>query len=279
MGNLVNNTLIPTIKEQAIQTGYMYSAQNYISGSAQAFRQTFEEQLKDGAYKVVKKTYKDTSYTTSITDSVRTIKEINTRYVVEKVMENGVPVRIPHEIVKTGIIVNQVIVDRVILDPDYQERLTKQKEESAKRQLEQQKIETAKIAQVRIKAEGERDKEMERVTQERKQVAQLIAIETELKQEKTSLELAKIQLETAKANSAKAKVKADAQYYTNTKMVQAGLTPQQKAEWEYKTKVGIAQQIKDMNVPKIITSGGGSGGNGDVNTLIQLKVLETLSKE
>ena len=37
--NLVQNTLIPAIKEQAINTGYMYAAQDYISGEAQSFRQ------------------------------------------------------------------------------------------------------------------------------------------------------------------------------------------------------------------------------------------------
>jgi len=45
MDNLVQNTLIPTIREQTNNTGYMFAAQDYISGEAQSFRQTLDEQL------------------------------------------------------------------------------------------------------------------------------------------------------------------------------------------------------------------------------------------
>ena len=48
MNNLVQNTLIPTVREQTINTGYMFAAQDYISGEAQNFRQTLDEQLKLG---------------------------------------------------------------------------------------------------------------------------------------------------------------------------------------------------------------------------------------
>ncbi|MCK5788054.1 MAG: hypothetical protein KAH32_03595, partial [Chlamydiia bacterium] len=79
--NLVNNTLIPTIKEQVLNAGYMFSAQDYISGEAQNFRQTFEEMLKGGAYKVKKITILDTIY-----DDLGKIRNIKTSYAVEKVL-------------------------------------------------------------------------------------------------------------------------------------------------------------------------------------------------
>ena len=47
MSNLVNNTIVPTVKEQLANTAYMFAAQDYISGEAQSFRQVFEEQLKE----------------------------------------------------------------------------------------------------------------------------------------------------------------------------------------------------------------------------------------
>jgi hypothetical protein len=48
--NLINNTLIPTIKEQISNTGYMFAAQDYISGAAGDFRQAVDDQLKYGGY-------------------------------------------------------------------------------------------------------------------------------------------------------------------------------------------------------------------------------------
>lgn len=250
MSNLVNNTIIPTVREQLVNTGYMFAAQNYISGEAQSFRQTFEEQLRDGTYAVKKIEHKDTIFDNIQDEDQRKIKEVQTRYQVIKIIENGVPKRIPHELSANNVLVSQVIIDRIDLEAAFKQRLEAQRDESAKRQLEQQKIETAKAAQQRIVAEGERDKAAERVAQEKEQVKQLIAIETKLKQEKTNKELAAIALETERLKSQQVKVSADAKAYENRQLVSAGLTPQEKAEWEWKTSVGVAAEIAKINFPE-----------------------------
>lgn len=261
MSNLVNNTLIPTVREQTNNTGYMFAAQDYISGEAQSFRQTLDEQLKDGAYAVEKLENKDTIYTEiQRADGERSIKEIQTSYTVNKILQNGVPKRISHEITENNIIVSQVIVDDVVLESTFKKRLEAQRDESAKRQLEQQKIETAKSSQQRILAEGERDKAAERVAQEKEQVKQLIAIETKLKQEKTNKELAAIALETERLKSQQRKVAADAKAYENSRLVSAGLTPQERAEWEYKTTVGVAKEISNIKFPETMITGESKGG-------------------
>lgn len=261
MSNLVNNTIIPTVREQLINTGYMFAAQNYISGEAQSFRQTFEEQLENGTYEVKKIEYKDTVYEDIESKArQRRIKEIQTRYEVVKVMDKGLPKRTPHELSENNIIVSQVIVDKIDLEPTFKQRLEAQRDESAKRQLEQQKIETAKAAQQRIIAEGERDKAAERVTQEKEQVKALIAIETKLKQESTNKELAAIALETERLNAQKKKVSADAQYYENLKLVSAGLTPQERAEWDYKTSVGVAAELAKIKFPETMITADGKNG-------------------
>ena len=118
--------------------------------------------------------YRDTVIN-SIEQAERQITEIQTRYEVKKRVDaNGHTIRIPHDINENNIIVAQVIVDDVILEEVFKKRLEAQRDESAKRQLEQQKIKTAKDAQARIVAEGERDKAGERVTQEKEQVKALI---------------------------------------------------------------------------------------------------------
>ncbi len=261
MDNLVQNTLIPTIREQTNNTGYMFAAQDYISGEAQSFRQTLDEQLKDGAYAVIKIAHMDTLYNeVQLSTRDRIIKEIRTTYSVDRVLVNGVPKRIPHELTENNIIVSQVIVDDVMLEPIFKQRLEAQRDESAKRQIEQQKVETAKAAQVRIIAEGERDKAGERVTQETEQVKQLIAIETKLKQERTNKELAAIALETERLKAQQKKVSADAKAYENTRLVSAGLTPQERAEWEYKTAVGVAAELSKLQFPQTMLIGGDEGG-------------------
>ena len=180
----------------------------------------------------------------------REIKEIKTRYLVEKVLdENGFPIRIPHEITQNNIIVSQVIIDAVELEPTFKQRLEAQRDESAKRQIEQQKVETAKAAQSRIIAEGERDKAAERVAQEKEQVKQLIAIETKLKQEKTNKELAAIALETERLLSSKRKVAADAKAYENTKLVSAGFNTTRKSRVEVQNFRRCGQRDCQHSIP------------------------------
>lgn len=283
ISNLVENTLIPTIAEQAKLTSKMFSAQDYISGSSQEFRQTFEEQLKTGTYIVKKLTIRDTIWNRN-TETVqvgrdRKIKDIVLTHIVQKELDpvTGFPKRIQNEISASGIIVSQVIVESVDVDSAYKKRLVAQKNESATRQLEQQKIETAKISQLRIKAEGERDKEQERVTQERVQVKTLISIETKLKQEKTNLELATLQLETEKKLAETVKINADALAYKNAKLVSAGLTPQEKAEYELKEKIAIAEATSRMTTPEIVIITGGKSSGGDLtNSLIQAEMAKKL---
>lgn len=268
--NLVNNTLVPTVKEQVVNSGYMFTAQSYISGSASDFRQTIDEQLKSGGYSVQRIEYKDTIIP-EFTDikNGRKIKNIKTRYEVRKRKSaDGHFIRIPHDITKNNIIVSQCIVDQVMLEPAFRKRLEKQRDIVAQKQMEMQKIETAKAEQQSIIAQGERDKARERVEQEKAQVKKLIQIETKLKQEKTNLELAKIQLETERVNSTKEMVTADKEAYKNRKLVQAGLTPQERAKWEHDTKVNVAKELAKTKYPEILITGASGQGNSVLSTLL-----------
>jgi len=280
MSNLVNNTIVPTVKEQLVNTAYMFAAQDYISGEAQNFRQVFEEQLKGGAYAVEKIESRDTVYST-IQNSDRMIKEIQTSYAVKKVLENGIPKRIEHELSENSIIVSQVIVDNVELESTFKQRLEAQRDESAKRQLEQQKVETAKDAQQIIIAEGERDKAAERVAQEKEQVKALIAIETLLKQEETNKKLAAIALETERLNAQKKKVTADAEAYEISRKVSAGITPEVKLQMELDRDIRVAAEIAKIKFPETMIIGGDKSGGTPLESLIgaaMAKQLQTSKK-
>ena len=277
MSNLVNNTIIPTVREQLTNTGYMFAAQNYISGEAQSFRQTFEEQLKNGTYAVNKIEFRDTIYNDiDMTSIKRSIKEIQTSYRVEKILENGIPKRIKHELSENNIIVSQVIVDKIDLEATFKQRLEAQRDESAKRQLEQQKIETAKAEQQRIVAQGERDKAAERVTQEKEQVKALIAIETKLKQEETNKKLAAIALETERLNAQKKKVTADAEAYEIAKKVNAGITPEVKLQMELDRDVKVAAEIAKITFPQTMLIGGEKSGSTPLESLIGAAMAKQL---
>lgn len=273
--NLINNTLVPTIREQLSNVGYQFAAQDYISGAATDFRQAIDDQLKNGGYSTKRTEFHDTIYSVITDGGPRSIKEINTRYqIIKNVDKNGNLIRIPHEITKNNVFVTQVIMDAVTPEPAFQQRLEAQRDISAQKRIEMEKIETAKAAQQRIVAEGERDKADERVKQEKEQVKVLIAIETELKKEATNKQLAEIALQTARLDAEKLVVQGRAEAEANRLKVQAGLTPQERAEWEYKTAVGVAEKLSALKLPSVYMTGSQGGKEGILSDLIGAKLAE-----
>lgn len=266
--NLIKNTLLPTINEQLTNVSFMYSADEYVSGGASDYKLTIEDALKNGGFVVRREEFIDTLYTPEIltVDSLltkpRQIQEIRKFTKNTKVLVNGVPKRTEHEINANKVITASVIVSDVALEKSFTDKLKQQRDISAEKIIEIQKIETAAAAQQRIIAEGERDKAAERVAQEKAQVAKLISIETQVKEEESKRQLAEIAVQTAELEAKATLTRERTQAEANRLKVAAGLTPQERAEWDYKTAVGVAAELKSLKLPETYIQGsGGSNGN------------------
>lgn len=267
--NLINNTLIGVIKEQSTNTSFMHSAEGYVTGGASEFKQDLESALKDGGFVVRNEFINDSIFDSEIAKNNEPRKLIEIKKITRLVKvkdSKGVPLRNPHEIAQNHITVSQVLIDDVSLEAGFKKKLEQTRDISAQRRIEAQKVETAQMAQQRILAEGERDKAAERVKQEMEQVRSLISIETKLKSEETNRQLAEIKLQTAKLEADARKTTADAEAYANGRLVSAGLSPQERAEWDFKTKTAIAEAFAKMEPPSTIISGGGGDAT---NSLIQ----------
>ena len=65
----------------------------------------------------------------------------------------------------------------------------------------------------------------------------------------------------------------EAEAAANRAKVAAGLTPQERAEWDYKKAVGVAEAISKVTLPKIVMSGNGSSSNSSAMDAMGLKML------
>lgn len=278
--NLINNTLLPTVSEQLKNVTFMYSAEDYVSGSATDYRMTIEDALKNGGFIVRKVEVRDTIYSEPGLDSIvknkRHIREINKYIRNEKVLVNGIPKRNQHEINANKIITAQVIIDDVDLNKAFEDKLKQQRDISAEKIIEIQKVITAKAAQQRIVAEGERDKAAERVTQEKAQVNILIAIETKVKEEESNRQLAEISVKTSELEAKAMLTRERAVAESNRLKVSAGLTPQERAQFDKDTRIGVAKELAKMNVPQNMIMGGDKGGNS-TEALLQIKLLKDIT--
>lgn len=107
----------------------------------------------------------------------------------------------------------------------------------------------------------------------KQQVKNIKAVVAAQKEKEVATLEAQKQYEVAKLQAAKAvedakRIKAEAEAAANRAKVQAGLSPQEKIEWEYKTKVGIAEVLAKSNqkwVTDIMFTTGNSKGSDAID--------------
>ncbi|UOB16749.1 SPFH domain-containing protein [Abyssalbus ytuae] len=277
--NLIRSRIIPNIDQAIKNTCKLMDAQDYISGQASDFDRFFKDQLENGMY--VLEEYNDEENPEVIGDSttIRTIVNKETKQKRFRVkMKKGEPVREKNNSLKAyGLTVVQAIVTEIDWESTFDKRLQLQKEEVAQTQLEKQQAEREFYRAQKEKARGEAEKAAERARLEKEQIQKTIAAETEAKVAEFNLIKEKKQFEVEQFKAKSKKIAADAESYQNAKLVSAGLTPQERAEWEYKTAIHVARELKDLRLPEIYIQGqDGKSSNGN---LLQSLIGAELAKK
>lgn len=277
--NMIRSRIIPNIDQSIKNTCKLMDAQDYISGQASDFDRYFKDQLENGMY--VLEEYSENQNREIIGDSstVRTVMNKESKQKRFRIqIKDGEPVREKGNSLKAyGLTVIQAVVTEIDWEETFDNRLQLQKEEVAQTQLEKQQAEREFYRAQKEKARGEADKAVERARLEKEQIQKTIAAETEAKVAEFNLTKEKKQYEVEKFKALSKKVAADAESYQNAKLVSAGLTPQERAEWEYKTSVHVARELKDLSLPEIFIEGGTKQSND--GNLLQSLIGADLAKK
>jgi len=193
----------------------------------------------------------DTSYTIEDGDTNQVIVK---RYDV-KLNKNGKPI-----ITKKSILADYNIILPVfnVKDMDFDKKTIALIEARKDAQLSKQSAITAYQKGLARVAE-------ERATQEAIKIKAVTIAEKErdvavLKAEKEK-EVARLNAEKAQQEALAIQRRAKAEADANALKVKAGLTPQERAEWQYKTKVGVAKELASVKFPEMLIIGGGEGGS------------------
>ena len=278
---LIYGRVLPNIDAAIKNTCKLMDAQDYISGQASDFDRYFRDQLENGMYQVEQ--YYEAENMNEIVGDTTTIRKIKVgksskqkKFRIKR-NDNGNIVRDNSNTLKQyGLKIYQAQVTGIDWEASFDERLDLQKNEVAQTQLEKQQAEREYYRAKKEVAKGESEKAKERARLEKIQIQQTIEAETEAKVAGFNLIKEKKQYEVEQFKAKSKKVAADAMYYENSKLVSAGLTPQEKAEWEYKTAVGVAGQIKDLQLPSTYIEGSKNGNDGN---LLQSLIGADLAKK
>ena len=278
---LINGRVIPNIEAALKNTCKLMDAQEYISGKASDFDRYFRDQLENGMY-IVEEYYTGDTASEIIGDTttIRVItdnKNTQRRYRIARDSQGNIlRDNKSNTLTQYGIVIYQAQVTSIDWERSFDERLHLQKEQVAQTQLEKQEAEKEFYRAKKEIARGESEKAAERARLEKEQIKLTIAAETEAKVAEQNLIAERKKLEVAKLAAQSKKVAADAQYYENSRLVSAGLTPQERAQLDKEISIGVAHEFSQMSTPQIVINGSGDGEGGLTNSLIQAEMARQL---
>lgn len=271
--NLVRNAVLSAVRK----TAPLFTAEEAKVTKIAEFRRLAEDQLVEGEYLTTIEVLKEKAGEDEVDSTGKVIKKAEVQeYRVTKLKLDKDGHRIitkKSPITQYGIVVKQLEIQNVKLDPKAQQQLDIVKEREMQRVANATAAETAKQKAITAKAEGDARIAEAKATQEVQKMTEVTMAEKEKAVAILNAEREKevARLEALKAIEVAKKIKAEkeAEAQANRALVAAGLTPQERAEWEYKTKVGVAEALAKSShplVPEIMMTGG-DGKNGANNAM------------
>lgn len=271
--NLVRNAVLSAVRK----TAPLFTAEEAKVTKIAEFRRLAEDQLVEGEYLTTIEVLKEKAGEDEVDSTGKVVKKAEVQeYRVTKLKLDKDGHRIitkKSPITQYGIVVKQLEIQNVKLDPKAQQQLDIVKEREMQRVANATAAETAKQKAITAKAEGDAKIAEAKATQEVQKMTEVTMAEKEKAVAILNAEREKevARLEALKAIEVAKKIKAEkeAEAQANRALVAAGLTPQERAEWEYKTKVGVAEALAKSShplVPEIMMTGG-EGKNGASNAM------------
>ncbi|MBO7496008.1 MAG: hypothetical protein J6T98_05605 [Salinivirgaceae bacterium] len=169
-----------------------------------------------------------------------------------------------------GIEIGQVSVSKIDYSDKVKQQISQQQEANMLIQTSKAKAAAAVQEAIRAEEEGKAKAAQAKWEQERIKATEV----TKAEQER---EVSRLAAEKAEFDKKKIIAEGQAEAEANRLKVAAGLTPQERAEWDYKTKVGVAEAISKVTLPRIVSTSG--NGNSNAMDAIGLKMLIDMSEK
>ena len=282
---LVRNTVLSAVRK----TAPLFTAEEAKVTKIAEFRRLAEDQLTDGEYLTTIKELQEKVADDEVDKDGKVIKKAEVqKYVVTELKLDTLGNRIltkQSALKQYGIRVLQFEIQNVKLDDKAQKQLDIVKEREMQRVARSTEAETAKQEAITAEAKGKARiaeakaaQEVEKMTAVTKAEKEKAVAELEAKKE---YEVARLAALTAQEEAKKIKAQGEAEAAANRAKVTAGATPQEKLEWEYKTKVGIAEALAKSSqplVPQIMMNGAdGKNNSNSAMDAVGLNMLMNLT--
>ena len=283
--NLVRNEVLSAVRK----TAPLYTAEEAKVTKFAEMNRMFNDQVVEGEYLTQTNVIKEPTGPDELDSNGKVIKKAEYQeYTITKLKldTNGRRIILkPSALTKAGIQITQCVIQKVKLDKIAQDQLDVVKKREMERVSKATEAEAAKQEAITAREKGKADVAREQAAQlvEKIKATTIAEKEKEVAVLEAQKDFEVAQYEAKKANEVAKKIKAEkeAEAAANMALVRAGLTPQERAEWEYKTKVGVAQALANSAhplVPEIMMNGGDSKNSSAMDAVGLNMLMEITNK-
>jgi len=165
-----------------------------------------------------------------------------------------------------GLEIGQVAVSRIAYSEQVTAQISRQQEANMAVQTARAQALQAQQDAITVEEKGRAAATAAKWEQEKEKAVQV----TKAEQER---EVSRLAAEKAEFDKKKIIAEGEAEAAANRAKVAAGLTPQERAEWDYKTRVGVAEALSNIQLPRVISSGSSSGSGNSAMDAMGLKMM------
>lgn len=249
---LIRDLVKPTLSKVVMSCGPLMSSLESVSEKRTDLIALITDQLNHGVYKTKVTTVKSINPLTGEEQLTKIAEAIP-----DSLAPNGIKRQEESPFAFYGLKVSQLAIS----DTDYENatkaQISKQREADMSIVTAKAKALEAVQRTIQIEEEGKASAAQAKWEQEK-----IKAVEVTKAQQ--AFEVAELQAKEANEKAKKIIAEGKAEAEANRLKVQAGLTPQEAAEWNYKTTVGVAEALSKSEVkwvPDVMLSGNGGGNN------------------
>jgi regulator of protease activity HflC (stomatin/prohibitin superfamily) len=266
---LMNDLIRPTVTKVVYASGPLMSAFESYAEKKNNLIEYITDQLNNGVYTT-------TVHTVEVIDPIT--KETKSQKVAALIPDSlaagGFRRSENSPFEYYGIEIGQVSVSKI----DYEDNVKKQiaQQQEANMLIQTSKAKAAAAQQEAIRAEEEGKAQAAKAKWEQEKVKAV-----EVTKAEQNREVSRLAAEKAEFDKKRIIAEGEAEAAANRAKVLAGLTPQEKADFDLRTKVGVAEAIAKIKLPTVVMGGNQAGGNSTMD-IMSLKfatdLVDKLSK-
>lgn len=266
MERLMQDLVRPTVTKVIYASGPLMSAFESYAEKKNDLIEYITDQLNNGVYKT---TVRSEEIIDPVSGETKTVKIAS--LIADENSPGGFKRSESSPFQYYGLEIGQVAVSKIDYSQKVRDQIAQQQEANMLVATSRSKTIAAQQEAIRAEEEGKMSATRAKWEQEKIKAVEVTKAEQEF-------EVARLAALKANEEAKKIKAEGEAEAYRQRKLVEAGLSPKEKAEFEMNTKIGVAEAFAQTQWPSVVMIGGDGQSVNPMDVIALERMVELTNK-